>query len=94
MSCFLTATPSKRMAEASTTALPRSATLPQELPVLGLSQAATMPVRDLKLLGQGRPTGAGLARPQDRELHLPREPAVLDVESVGWWAGWEARSFN
>uniref|UniRef100_A0A452TPK9 Neuronal PAS domain protein 2 n=1 Tax=Ursus maritimus TaxID=29073 RepID=A0A452TPK9_URSMA len=38
-----TSTPSKRMAEASTTALPRSATLPQELPVLGLSQAATMP---------------------------------------------------
>uniref|UniRef100_A0A8C0W154 Neuronal PAS domain-containing protein 2 n=1 Tax=Castor canadensis TaxID=51338 RepID=A0A8C0W154_CASCN len=31
------------MAETSTTALPRSATLPQELPVPGLSQAATMP---------------------------------------------------
>ncbi|XP_044774689.1 neuronal PAS domain-containing protein 2 isoform X2 [Neomonachus schauinslandi] len=36
-------TPSKLMAEASTTALPRSATLPQELPVPGLSQAASMP---------------------------------------------------
>lgn len=32
------------MAENSTTALPRPATLPQELPVQGLSQAATMPV--------------------------------------------------
>ncbi|XP_046517198.1 neuronal PAS domain-containing protein 2 isoform X1 [Equus quagga] len=38
-----TSTPSKLMAEASSTALPRSATLPQELPVPGLSQAATMP---------------------------------------------------
>ncbi|XP_047378780.1 neuronal PAS domain-containing protein 2 isoform X2 [Sciurus carolinensis] len=36
-------TPTKLMAEASTTALPRSATLPQELLVPGLSQAATMP---------------------------------------------------
>ncbi|VCW91219.1 unnamed protein product [Gulo gulo] len=36
-------TPSKLMAEASATALPRSATLPQELPVPGLSQAASMP---------------------------------------------------
>ncbi|XP_049712336.1 neuronal PAS domain-containing protein 2 isoform X1 [Elephas maximus indicus] len=38
-----TSTPSKLMAEASTTTLPRSTTLPQELPVPGLSQAATMP---------------------------------------------------
>ncbi|KAF3826861.1 hypothetical protein GH733_009386 [Mirounga leonina] len=38
-----TSTPSKLMAETSTTALPRSATLPQELPVPGLSQAASMP---------------------------------------------------
>ncbi|XP_054963563.1 neuronal PAS domain-containing protein 2 isoform X6 [Pan paniscus] len=38
-----TSTPTKLMAEASTPALPRSATLPQELPVPGLSQAATMP---------------------------------------------------
>uniref|UniRef100_F1MAG2 Neuronal PAS domain protein 2 n=1 Tax=Rattus norvegicus TaxID=10116 RepID=F1MAG2_RAT len=38
-----TSTPTKLMAENSTTALPRSATLPQELPVQGLSQAATMP---------------------------------------------------
>ncbi|XP_062934274.1 neuronal PAS domain-containing protein 2 isoform X3 [Cynocephalus volans] len=38
-----TSTPSKRMSEASTTALPRSATLPQELPVPGISQATTMP---------------------------------------------------
>ncbi|XP_060043423.1 neuronal PAS domain-containing protein 2 isoform X3 [Erinaceus europaeus] len=37
-------TPSKLMAEASTTALTRSATLPQELPVSGLSQAATIPL--------------------------------------------------
>lgn len=36
-------TPTRLMAEASTTALPRSATLPQELLVPGLSQAATMP---------------------------------------------------
>ncbi|XP_032207677.1 neuronal PAS domain-containing protein 2 isoform X1 [Mustela erminea] len=36
-------TPSKLMTEASATALPRSATLPQELPVPGLSQAASMP---------------------------------------------------
>ncbi|XP_010635431.1 neuronal PAS domain-containing protein 2 isoform X2 [Fukomys damarensis] len=36
-------TPTKLMAEASTTALPRSATLPQELPVPGLGQAAMMP---------------------------------------------------
>lgn len=42
--CFPTATPSKLMAEASTTTLPRSAPLPQELPIAGLSQAATMPV--------------------------------------------------
>lgn len=32
------------MAENSAAALPRSATLPQELPVQGLSQAAAMPV--------------------------------------------------
>nr|XP_012595917.1 neuronal PAS domain-containing protein 2 isoform X5 [Microcebus murinus] len=38
-----TSTPTKLMAEASTPALPRSATLPQELPMPGLSQAATMP---------------------------------------------------
>ncbi|XP_017528647.1 neuronal PAS domain-containing protein 2 isoform X1 [Manis javanica] len=38
-----TSTPSKLMAEASTTTLPRSAPLPQELPIAGLSQAATMP---------------------------------------------------
>uniref|UniRef100_A0A8C6A0R0 Neuronal PAS domain protein 2 n=1 Tax=Marmota marmota marmota TaxID=9994 RepID=A0A8C6A0R0_MARMA len=38
-----TSTPTKLMAEASTTALPRSATLPQELLVPGLGQAATMP---------------------------------------------------
>ncbi|XP_051008705.1 neuronal PAS domain-containing protein 2 [Acomys russatus] len=36
-------TPTKLMAETSTTVLPRSATLPQESPVQGLSQAATMP---------------------------------------------------
>uniref|UniRef100_A0A8C9PQP5 Neuronal PAS domain protein 2 n=1 Tax=Spermophilus dauricus TaxID=99837 RepID=A0A8C9PQP5_SPEDA len=36
-------TPTKLMAEASTTALPRLATLPQELLVPGLRQAATMP---------------------------------------------------
>ncbi|XP_021113753.1 neuronal PAS domain-containing protein 2 isoform X4 [Heterocephalus glaber] len=36
-------TPTKLMAEASTTSLPRLATLPQELPVPGLSQVATMP---------------------------------------------------
>ncbi|VTJ83330.1 Hypothetical predicted protein [Marmota monax] len=36
-------TPTKLIAEASTTALPRSATLPQELLVPGLGQAATMP---------------------------------------------------
>ncbi|XP_077605508.1 neuronal PAS domain-containing protein 2 [Crocuta crocuta] len=35
--------PSKLMAEVSTTALPRSAALPQELPVPGLSQASAMP---------------------------------------------------
>ncbi|KAM7318830.1 hypothetical protein ACRRTK_021942 [Alexandromys fortis] len=38
-----TSTPTKLMAENSNTALPRSAALPQELPVPGLSQAATMP---------------------------------------------------
>ncbi|XP_069844645.1 neuronal PAS domain-containing protein 2 [Dipodomys merriami] len=38
-----TSTPTKLMAETSTTALPRSATLPQELPVAGLSQGATIP---------------------------------------------------
>ncbi|XP_058390440.1 neuronal PAS domain-containing protein 2 [Diceros bicornis minor] len=38
-----TSTPGKLMAEASSTALPRSAALPQELPVPGLSQAATIP---------------------------------------------------
>lgn len=38
-----TSTPTKLMAEASTVTLPRSATLPQELRVPGLSQAATMP---------------------------------------------------
>ncbi|XP_019522072.1 PREDICTED: neuronal PAS domain-containing protein 2 isoform X1 [Hipposideros armiger] len=38
-----TSTPSKLIAEASTTAVPRLATRPQELPVPGLSQAATMP---------------------------------------------------
>ncbi|XP_019609428.2 neuronal PAS domain-containing protein 2 [Rhinolophus sinicus] len=38
-----TSTPSKLMAEASTTTVPRLATRPQELPVPGLSQAATMP---------------------------------------------------
>ncbi|XP_027293045.1 neuronal PAS domain-containing protein 2 isoform X2 [Cricetulus griseus] len=38
-----TSTPTKLMAENSNAALPRSATLPQELPVPGLSQAATMP---------------------------------------------------
>ncbi|XP_031223147.1 neuronal PAS domain-containing protein 2 isoform X1 [Mastomys coucha] len=38
-----TSTPTKLMGENSTTALPRPATLPQELPVQGLSQAATMP---------------------------------------------------
>ncbi|GAB1284909.1 Neuronal PAS domain-containing protein 2 [Apodemus speciosus] len=37
-----TSTPTKLMAENSTTALPRPATLPQELSVQGLSQAATM----------------------------------------------------
>ncbi|KAM9585470.1 neuronal PAS domain-containing protein 2 isoform 2-T2 [Trichechus inunguis] len=36
-------TPATRTAEASTTALPRSTTLPQELPMPGLSQAASMP---------------------------------------------------
>ncbi|XP_037383870.1 neuronal PAS domain-containing protein 2 isoform X1 [Talpa occidentalis] len=35
-------TPSKLMAEGGTTALPRSAALPQELPVPGLSQTTTM----------------------------------------------------
>ncbi|XP_076990004.1 neuronal PAS domain-containing protein 2 isoform X2 [Tamandua tetradactyla] len=39
-----TSTPSKLIAEASTTPLPRSATLPQELPVPRLSQAAATPV--------------------------------------------------
>ncbi|XP_042639421.1 neuronal PAS domain-containing protein 2 [Orycteropus afer afer] len=38
-----TSTPTKLMAEASTTTLPRSTTLPQEIPVPGLSQATTMP---------------------------------------------------
>ncbi|XP_006887921.1 PREDICTED: neuronal PAS domain-containing protein 2 [Elephantulus edwardii] len=38
-----TSTPTKLMAEASTTTLPRSTALSQELPVPGLSQAATMP---------------------------------------------------
>nr|XP_045003850.1 neuronal PAS domain-containing protein 2 isoform X3 [Jaculus jaculus]XP_045003851.1 neuronal PAS domain-containing protein 2 isoform X3 [Jaculus jaculus]XP_045003852.1 neuronal PAS domain-containing protein 2 isoform X3 [Jaculus jaculus]XP_045003853.1 neuronal PAS domain-containing protein 2 isoform X3 [Jaculus jaculus] len=36
-------TPTKLMAENSTTTLPRSATIPQELPVPELSQATTMP---------------------------------------------------
>ncbi|XP_013009795.1 neuronal PAS domain-containing protein 2 isoform X2 [Cavia porcellus] len=36
-------TPTKLMAEASTKAMPSSTTLPQEAPVPGLSQAATMP---------------------------------------------------
>ncbi|XP_006870832.1 PREDICTED: neuronal PAS domain-containing protein 2 [Chrysochloris asiatica] len=38
-----TSTPTKLMAEASTTTLPRSTTLPQELPMPVLSQAVTMP---------------------------------------------------
>ncbi|KAM6178796.1 neuronal PAS domain-containing protein 2 isoform 2-T2 [Rhynchocyon petersi] len=38
-----TSTPTKLMAEASTTTLPRSTTLSQELPVPGHSQAATIP---------------------------------------------------
>ncbi|XP_012411232.1 neuronal PAS domain-containing protein 2 [Trichechus manatus latirostris] len=38
-----TSTPATRTAEASTTALPRSTTVPQELPMPGLSQAASMP---------------------------------------------------
>ncbi|XP_016012740.2 neuronal PAS domain-containing protein 2 isoform X1 [Rousettus aegyptiacus] len=37
-----TSTPSKLMMEASTTTMPRLATLPQDLPVPGLSQTATM----------------------------------------------------
>lgn len=64
---FFAATPSKLMAEASTTPLPR-ATLPQELPVPRLSQAATTPVRvsaqKASALGSSSRTGAWRAMGQ------------------------------
>nr|XP_042122620.1 neuronal PAS domain-containing protein 2 isoform X2 [Peromyscus maniculatus bairdii] len=64
-------TPTKLMAENSNTALPRSATLPQELPVPGLSQAATMPAP------LPSPSSCDLAKQLLPPTILPSPPAPM-----------------
>ncbi|XP_075419373.1 neuronal PAS domain-containing protein 2 isoform X2 [Tenrec ecaudatus] len=64
-------TPTKLRAEASTTALPRSTTLPQELPGPALSQAATMPA---PLLSQ---SSCDLARQLLPQTMLQSAPAPM-----------------
>ncbi|KAB1256959.1 Neuronal PAS domain-containing protein 2 [Camelus dromedarius] len=70
----LTANPSKLRAEASTTALPRSA---QELPVPGLSQAATMPAP------LPAPSSCDLAQQLLPQTILQSPPAPMTHVSLG-----------
>lgn len=85
--CFLPATPSKLMMEASTTTLPRLATLPQDLPVPGLSQTATMQV--CVSLDSAKARSAAPTLQGNRMLcHTsPEDQSYLETESVGWPVG-------
>lgn len=85
--CFLPATPSKLMVEASTTAMPRSATLPQDLPVPGLSQTATIQVCVSLDSAKAHYTAPVLQGNQMVCHTSPEDQSYLDTESVGWPVG-------